>query len=183
MKRIVLTFGLISGFIVSAMMAISIPLCMSGKIDFENSQIVGYTTMVLAFVLVFFGIRSYRENVGDGSISFGRAVGVGLLITLVTCAFYVIAWEILYHNFFPDFVDQYAAHAIEKMRGTGASDAAIAKKVKEMAEFKELYANPVINVGMTFMEVFPVGLIVTLVSAAILRRKDTPAAAVAIIGA
>jgi len=185
MKKIVLTFGLISGGILLAMGAVILPLCMSGVIDFDNSEIVGYSAMVLAFLLVFFGIRTYRENVGGGAITFGRAFKVGILITLITCAVYVVSWEILYFNFFPDFADRYAEHMIEKMRADGASLAAVEAERKKMADFKELYANPLINVGITFMEVFPVGLIVTLVSAAILRRKPTPgtpstAAAIAI---
>jgi hypothetical protein len=171
MKKIVLTFGFLSGAILAGMMAITLPLSMSGAIRFENMEIIGYTTMVLAFLLVFFGIRSYRENVAGGAVTFGRAVKVGVLITLIACAMYVISWEIIYYNFTPDFVDKYATATLEKMRAKGASEAAIAKTTQEMASFKVLYANPFFNVGMTFMEVFPVGLLMTLISAAILRRR------------
>ena len=175
MKKIVVTFGLISGAILAAMTAVMIPLCMSGVIDFDKSQIVGYSTMVLSFLLVFFGIRSYRENLGGGTITFGKAFQVGILITLIACAVYVISWEILYFGFLPDFDDKYATLTIEKMRRDGASDAEILVAEKRMADFKRLYANPLFNVGITFLEVFPVGLIVTLISAAILRRR-TPSA-------
>ena len=174
MKKIVLTFGLISGAIVAGMMAITVPLCMNGHIDFDKSEIVGYSSMVLAFLMVFFGIRSYRDNIGGGSISFGKAFQVGILITLIASVVYVVTWEIVYFNFIPGFVDSYIAGTLQKMREHGATDAAIAGKVKEMARFKELYANPFFNVGMTFMEIFPVGLIVTLVSAGILRRRTAP---------
>lgn len=181
MKKIVLTFGLISGGIISAMTAIMLPLCMNGTIDMDNSEIIGYSSMVLAFLLVFFGIRSYRENVAGGTITFGKAFKVGILITLITCAVYVVAWEIVYFNFIPDFMDRFAALSIQKLRDQGASDAAIATATKDMARFKELYKNPLFNIGVTFMEIFPVGLIVTLISSAILRRKDggTPVAATA----
>lgn len=174
MKRIVITFGLISGAILATMTAVMLPLCMNGTIDFDNSEIIGYSAMVLSFLSVFFGIRTYRERSGGGAITFGKAFQVGILITLITCAVYVIGWEIVYFNFVPDFAETYSAHVIEKMRGDGASAAAIAAKQRKMAQFQELYANPFINVGLTFLEVFPVGLIVTLVSAAILRRKPTP---------
>jgi hypothetical protein len=175
MKKIVLTFGLISGGVLAAMGAAMWPLCHSGTIEPGDSQIVGYASMVLAFLLVFFGIRSYRENVGGGTITFGRAFKVGILITLITCAIYVIAWEVTYYGFMPDFGDKYATYALEKMRADGASDAELLKAQQQMAQFKELYKNPLFNIGMTFLEVFPVGLIVTLVSAAILRRKTPPA--------
>lgn len=171
MKRIVLTFGLIAGGILSAMMAISLPLLMNGTLDFENGELAGYSTMLLSFLAIFFGIRSYREKNGGGTITFGKAFKVGILITLIACAMYVITWEIIYFNFAPDFADKYAAFTIDKMRADGASSAEILAAQNKMADFKEWYANPLLNIGITFLEVFPIGLIVTLVSAAILRRK------------
>ena len=181
MQRIVLRFGLASGGILVAMALVMMPLCMRGTLDFDHSEILGYTSMVLSFLLVFFGVRSYRNNVAGGAISFGKAFQVGILITLVTCAIYVIAWEIAYFNFFPNFLDQYSAHVLAKMRSSGASDAAILETTRKMADLAKHYTNPLYNSAITFMEIFPVGLIMTLVSAAILRRKprqDAPASAV-----
>ena len=175
MKKIVITFGLVSGGVLAAVMAVTAPLCMNGTLHFDNSEVIGYSAMVLAFLSVFFGIRAYRQDVGGGVISFGKAFKVGILITLISSAIYVIAWEIISHAFLPDFADKYVAHVIDKLRASGASAANVAAEQAKMARFKELYANPFFNVGMTFMEVFPVGLIVTLVSAAILRRKAVPA--------
>jgi hypothetical protein len=150
---------------------ITVPLCMNGTMDMNHSLILGYTMMVLSLLLVFFGIRSYRDNLGGGAITFGKAFAVGILITLVACAVYVAVWEVVSVNFFPDFEDRYAARMIEEARAKGASDVEIAKVAKEMADFKEMYKNPLIKIGSTFMELFPVGLIMTLVSAAILRRR------------
>ena len=174
MKGTVLGFGLLSGFILAALTGIMVPLCMNGTLSYENSELLGYTMMLLAFIAVFFGVRSYRQNVAGGSLTFGRAFQVGILITLVTCAVYVIGWEIVYHTMVPDFADKYAAKMIEKVKASGAPAARVAEEEAKMADFKRLYANPFINVGMTFLEVFPVGLVVTLVSAAILRRKAAP---------
>src|SRR5829696_1301236 len=119
MKKIVLTFGLISGAIISLLMVATIPFI--DQIGFDRGMIVGYTAMVVAFLLVFFGIRSYRENIGNGYISFGRALGVGFLIMLISCLCYVITWEIVYFNFMPDFADKYTNHVIEKARASGAT--------------------------------------------------------------
>jgi len=171
MKRIVFRFGLASGVILVAISAVMLPLCMNGTIDFDNSELLGYSAMVLSFLLVFFGVRSYRDTVAGGEIGFGRAFKVGLLITLVTCAMYVIAWQIAYFNFFPDFLDQYTAYVLDKMRADGESEAAIRKTTEQMAFMAKYYDNPLFNSAITFMEVFPVGLVVTLVTAAILRRK------------
>lgn len=178
MKRTVLIFGLISGAISSAMMFLTMPLINRGVINIDNGEVIGYTAIFLSFLLVFFGIRAYRESHG-GSISFGRAFAVGILITLISCVFYVASWEIIYFNFMPDFADKYAAVTVSRMHAKGASDAAIERKKKEMAEFKAMYANPLTNAAITFVEPFPVGLVVTLVSAGILRRRRTLAEPVA----
>ena len=169
MRKIVLTFGLIAGAILSAMMLITLPF--HDEIGFDNSAIVGYTTMVLAFLMVFAGVKSYRDNVAGGSVTFGRAFMVGLMITAVATVCYVATWELVYHKFAPDYLDKYAAYSIEKASKSGATDAQIAAKTKEMAEFKEMYKNPLINIAFTFLEPLPVGLLFTLVAAGVLSRK------------
>ena len=178
MQKIVLRFGLASGAILVAV--IMTPLFLNGTLDFDHSEVIGYSSMVLSFLLVFFGIRSYRNTVAGGAIGFGKAFQVGILITLITCAMYVIAWEIAYFNFFPHFLDQYSAHVLAKMRAAGESEAAIRESAAKMAALAKHYDNPLFNSAITFLEVFPVGLIMTLLSAAILRRKprqDAPASA------
>ena len=172
MKRTVLTFGLISGVIMAAFIFGTVPFI--NKIGFDRAEIVGYTAMVLAFLLVFFGIRSYRENVGGGQISFGRAFGVGILIVLISTACYVIAWEIVYFNFVHDFADKYAAHMIDQVRNSGASEQEVQARLQEMKRFKELYENPFFNAAISFLEPLPVGLILTLISALVLRKKNKP---------
>jgi hypothetical protein len=169
MKKTVLTFGLIGGAIMAAMMFATLPFM--DKIGFDKGEIVGYTTMILAFLLVFFGIRSYRENVSGGQITFGRAFAVGILITVVACVCYVVAWEIIYFKFMPDFVDKYASYMVEKVRASGASQQVIDAKLQQMESFKAMYDNPLINAAITFVEPFPIGLVVTLISAGILRKK------------
>ncbi|MEA2336796.1 MAG: hypothetical protein QOE82_803 [Thermoanaerobaculia bacterium] len=173
MKRIVIIFGLISGVISSALMFLTLPLMHNDTVNFENGYILGYTSIVLSLLLVFFGIRSYRENAG-GTITFGRGFTVGILITLISCLFYVASWEVIYFKIMPDFADKYAAHEISNLQKKGATDAAIAEKKVEMEKMKVMLDNPLLNAAMTFIEPFPVGLIVTLISAAILRRKTPP---------
>ena len=169
MKKIVLTFGIIAGVILSVFMVATIPFV--DRIGFDYGMVIGYTTMVLAFLLVFFGIRSYRENVGGGQISFGRAFSVGILIVLIASLMYVVTWEILYYNVIPDFGDKYAAHLLEKSRAAGASPEQLAAEQEKMNSMKWMLSNPLINGAVTFLEPLPVGLVLTLVSAAILRRR------------
>jgi hypothetical protein len=169
MRKIVLTFGLISGAILAAMMLISFSF--QDAIGFDNGAVVGYTSMVLAFLLVYFGVRTYRDEHGGGTVTFGRAFKVGILITGVATACYVATWQVVYYRMMPDFMDRYSAHAIENAKKSGASEAKVAQVTKDMAEFKELYKNPLINIALTFLEPLPVGLLFTLVTAGILSRK------------
>lgn len=173
MKKTVWTFGLAAGAIMSAMMLLIMKF--ADQIGFDRGEIIGYTSMVLAFLLVFFGVRSYRETVCGGRISFRRAFTVGILITAVSCACYVATWEFLYYNVASDFGDKYAAHQIDKARAAGATQADIDARVAEMKRFKEMYKNPLINAAITFVEPFPVGLLITLVCAVLLRKRpDEP---------
>jgi Protein of unknown function (DUF4199) len=168
-KRIVLTFGCLSGAVSAAMMFATVPFL--DQIGVDRGAIVGYTGIVLSFLFVFFGVRAYREQLGGAPLSFGNAFGVGLLITLISCVFYVVAWEIVYFNFLPDFMDQYSTHVLDQLRASGATQAAIDTQAKAMADVKAMYDNPLVNVAFTFIEPFPIGLLVTTVSAVVLRRK------------
>ena len=169
MKKTVLTFGLISGTVAALLM--NSLVFFVDRIGFDKGVIVGYTTIVVSLLLVPFGIWSYRENVGAGNITFVRAFAVGILITLISCICYVVAWEIVYFNFLPDFADKYSAYMVEKAKASGASQQAIDAILQEMKNMKSMLDNPLTNAALTFTEPFPVGLIITTISAAILRKK------------
>ncbi len=180
MGRIILIFGLIAGFILSAMMVVTMIL-LHDTISLDKGEIIGYTTMVVAFLMVFFGVRSYRDNVVGGDISFGRAFKVGISIAFLASVCYVATWEVIYYKFMPDFGTKYAAAVIAKAKADGASDAEIAKRQTEMAKFQEMYKNPLVNIAFTFIEPLPVGLLFALIAAGVLRRRKndtmTPAPA------
>ena len=169
MKKTVWTFGLIAGALVSAMMAVTIPF--QDQIGFGHSLIVGYTTMVLSFLFIYFGVRSYRDNVRRGTVGFGRALAVGSLIAVIASLCYVASWEVMYFKFMPDFLTRYNAHELERVRAAGASEATIAQKKAHLDEFEKRYQNPAINAAYTILEPLPVGLIIALVSAGVLSRK------------
>lgn len=169
MKKTVWTFGLISGALLSAMMAATIPF--QDESGFDHSLIVGYTTMVLSFLLIYFGVRSYRDNVGKGTVRFGRALAVGSLIGVVASMCYVATWEVMYFKFMPDFMTKYGARELEKARAEGASEATLAQKKVELDKFEKMYQNPAINAAFTFLEPVPVALVVALVSAGVLSRR------------
>ena len=170
MKKTVLTFGLISAALSSVMMLLTFPF-MDRITRSDLGEYVGYTLILLSFLLVFFGVRSYRDNVGGGTVTFGRAFTVGILITLLSCVGYVITWEFIYFTLVPDFADKYAAYAVEHARASGASAQAIDETTRQMEAFKVMYNKPLMNAAVTFLEPFPIGLLVTVVSAAVLRKK------------
>ena len=167
MKKTVLTFGLLSGAVSSLMMLLTIPFL--DRIGFDRGEVIGYTTIVASFLLVFFGVRAYRERMG--SVTFGRAFTVGILITLVSCVCYVATWQLIYFKLAPGFLDKYEAYAVELVRASGGSEEEVARKSRQMQDLKELYKNPLLNIAFTFVEPFPIGLVVTLLSAAVLRGK------------
>ena len=175
MKKTILTFGLISGVISSLMMIATV--LFADRIG--HSYVLGYATIVLSLLLVFFGVRSYRDNVAKGVITFGKAFLVGLAITVISCLFYVATWEVVYFNFMPDFMDKYADSMIQKTQASGKSAAEIQEQVEKLNKMKVQYKNPFYNMAWTFIEPFPVGLVITLISAAALRKKAPPQAAVA----
>lgn len=169
MKKIVWTFGLISGAILSAMMVLTMPF--AHRIGYNAAMIIGYTTMVLGFLLVYFGIRSYRDNVAGGTVGFGRALAVGSLIMLISSLCYVATWELLYFKFAPGYATSMEAAAIAKARSGGGTPAEVEQRVAKAREFMEMYQNPAINAAMTFAEPLPVGLIFAFVSAGVLSRR------------
>jgi hypothetical protein len=120
MKRIVWTFGLICGAIMAAFMIVTLPFV--DALD-DHSLVVGYAGIVAAFLLVYFGVRSYRDNVLHGTIGFGRALTVGLLIAAIGSLCYVATWEVLYYEFMPDFYAKYAQSAVDQARKSGKSEA------------------------------------------------------------
>lgn len=170
MKKTVLTFGLISGVIIAVLMGIN--TLFADRIGFDRAIYVGYATMLVAFLLVPFGIKSYRDNVGDGEITFGRAFTVGILITLICCAFYVVSWQILYYTVLHDFPEKYGAYLMETERAAGATPEQLAQKMEEVNQMKAMLDNPLVAPAVIFVaEPLPVGFVMTLVSAVILRKR------------
>jgi MFS family permease len=171
MKKNVIVFGSIAGFIVSAFMAVSM-LLVSKNSNFEGGMVLGYTSMLIAFTFIFVGIKNYRDKYNNGLITFGKGFKIGLFIALIASTFYVITWVIEFNFFIPDFMEVYAEHMIKQVRESGAKQIEIDKQLVEMAEYKELYKNPLLMVLITYREILPVGIVVSIISAFILKRKE-----------
>lgn len=179
MKKIVFTFGTIAGLIAVAMFFISMPLMNNGIVSFENGEVIGYSTMIIALSMVFFGVKSFRDNHGNGMITFGKAFQVGIFIALLAGVIYALGWEVylVTGTGSEDFMQQYTNQYIEQMQSQGASQSEIEEMKSEMQSMSEMYKNPLIRFGMTLMEILPVGLVITLITAAVVRRSEIKVAA------
>jgi len=167
---------MIAGVVVSAMMLISMPLHESGVLNTDNGMIVGYATMVIALSTIFFGIKTYRDQYENGTISFWRAFKVGILIAVLASIMYAITWDIYFRFKGDAFIEYYASSMIEKLEHEGASEAKIREAKAQMEQWGEAYQNPIIRFAFTLVEILPVGILITLICAALLRkRKFLPA--------
>src|ERR1044071_9312342 len=169
MKKTVWTFGLLSGVVLSVMMAITVPF--QHDIPYDRALIIGYATMVAAGLLIYFGIRSYRDGIAGGSVGFGRAFAIGALIAVISAACYTATWEVIYFNFEHDFMTKYQAREIDAMKAKGLAQAEIDKRAADLKRYAQMYENPAVNAAMTIIEPLPVGLLIALVSAGVLSRR------------
>ena len=160
--------------IISVLMAVNLSM-VSKSSNFDNGILIGYASMIIAFSLLFVGIKNYRDKYNGGVISFGKAFKVGFFITLIASTIYVLVWLLEEHFFFPDFMEKYTAYEINKLQASGISATKLATKTKKLEQAKEMYNNPGIKILMTYAEILPVGLVVTLISSLILKRKTLPA--------
>jgi hypothetical protein len=174
MQKNIIIYGVIAGSVVSILMLSTVNYIShcKGNVDYNTSMLIGYASMLIAFSLVFVGIRNYRDKYNEGIISFAKAFKIGIIIVLIASTIYVVAWLVDYFFFIPDFLEKYSAHTLDQLKANGASQIEIDKQTKEMAGFAEMYKNPVFNAMMTYVEILPVGLIVTLISSLILKRKS-----------
>ncbi|MBO0799519.1 MAG: DUF4199 domain-containing protein [Blastocatellia bacterium] len=175
MRKVTIIFGLIAGITVSVFSFVTMTMCRNGIIGLDKSDFIGYGAMIIALSMIFFGIKSYRDNQLNGVIGFGKGVQVGLLITLVASLIYAFAGDIFY-RIDPEgnaaLMDKYSDYHINKIKAEGAQPAKIEQKVKEMSDLKEMAKNPVIRFGISLAIILPVGIVITLFSAAILRRRE-----------
>jgi hypothetical protein len=172
MKKIILVYGLIAGTIVGAMLMITMPLYENGVLKIDNGEWLGYTTMVVALSLVFFGVKSYRDHHLKGSITFVNGLKVGLLITLVASILYIASWEFTYRTMKGDIIQLMSDKSHEKMKAKGASPEEMMEAKKKMDDFAVMYRNPIIRWAFTFIEIAPVGILISLISAGLLRKKE-----------
>lgn len=164
MKNNVLKNGLLGGLAVSSVM-LALTMYMKYHPQYEPSTFLGFLSIILANVFVVLGILQQRRANSD-SITLGKAFQTGLLISLITSTMYVVVWLIIYYNFFPDFMERYGDLAIKK-----AKPEDLAKTTTEINQMKEWYKSPILVILLTYMEVFPAGIVVSFIASLALKKK------------
>lgn len=168
MRKIALVYGVVSGTIVILSMMLGI--LASGGESFWSSEIFGYLIMLIALSMIFVGIRKYRDTELGGVIKFLPALGLGLAISVIAAFIYVFVWELYLISSDYRFIAEYTAGVIEARKAEGISGAALDTVIAEMEQLKHNYAKPWIRWPMTFLEIFPVGFLISLISAGLLRN-------------
>lgn len=171
MARTILIYGGVSGAVTIGSAILGLTLADGDSTHLAGLEWLGYLTMILALSVIFVGVKKVRDNELGGVIGFGRAFLVGLGISLVAAGVYVVVWEINLAMTDYAFMDQYTASIIEGHKEAGTSAEEMEKVMEEMEGMKEIYANPFSRVAITFSEIFPVGLLVSLIAAAVLRTR------------
>ena len=170
MKKTILICGLIGGLI-SVAWYVVIEQLITVNLSMDARVYFGYATMILGLSVIFVAVKNYRDNYNDGAISFGRALRIGLLVTLVASTVYVVVWLIDFTWFTPDYFDKYTTHLLADMKAHGATAAKLKAKTTEMDSAMKMYKNPLFNALFTYMEIVPVGLVISLIAALILKRR------------
>ena len=165
MNKIVLKNGLFGSSIVTALL-LSVTFYMKANPEKEVSMFFGFAGMLVAFIFVVLGVKQQRDT-NNGFISLGKAFLTGFWITLIISTIYVVVWLIVFYNFFPNFAEHYTDMAIAK-----ASPDEVAQVTEEMNSFKEMYKNPIMVILLTYMEILPLGIVFSLISALILKKKQ-----------
>ena len=168
MWRDIVKYGVIAGLVVGVSMIASFWATGGEMPHGWLGMAIGYATMLVAFSAVFVGIKHHRDVAGGGVIRFWPAFGMGLAISFIAALFYVAAWELVQATIVDDFAGSYGESLIAAQKAKGVDAAALAKLTAEMEAFKVQYANPMFRLPMTFAEIFPVGVLVSLISALVL---------------
>jgi hypothetical protein len=169
MKNLIIKNGLIIGAIATIPMMIMAASTSNGKINFESGMMIGFAAMFLGYAIMIYQIKKFHQS--SGPLKFVQALIAGAGIILIASCIYVLAWEIIYHFFIPNFGDIYAQEMIDGAIKKGIGEDELSKMTSEMEQFKMKYKNPLYNIGMTFLEILPIGLGVALLNALFYLKK------------
>lgn len=170
MRKIVIVYGLIAGTILAGMVFLMIAV-VGDSSDFEKGQSLGYISRALGFSMIFFGIRSHRDKNLHGVITFNLAFRTGILITLIASVLYSIAWLINLNYVDTNFIERYTDYFAQQIQLSGKSESDIKLELEAFHENMKNYSNPAVMALFTFLEVFPMGLIITILCSMLMKKS------------
>ena len=175
MGKVAIRFGLFAGAVMIGLIFLEGALVERELFPIAWMEVTGYASMLIALSMVFFGIKSYRDNQGKGIVTFWKGVQIGVMISLIASVLYFVGGE-LYNavnpGFFPKIMERSIEQKTNDMKSKGAPEEEIATMKEDIAKFVTMFKNPLIRFAVFVMEMFPIGVIVTLISAALLRRRE-----------
>ncbi len=169
MQKTILNYGLVAGALISILMATSTSMFKDGT-DFNDNMIFGIVIMLIALLVVFLAVYKFRK-VDGGNYNYKRGLLVGLGVSFITSIIYVLTWEVVFNFYFPDFMEKYSAYCVKQLADTGASASVVASKQAEMANQTNMYQHTWYRMGLTFTEVFPLGLVASFIAPLIFRKR------------
>ncbi len=170
MKKTIIRYGLYGGTVICVLFLLS--LFLADGLDFGTQEVIGYASMVVALSFVYFGIRHFRDRENSGSLSFGTGLKIGLGISLITALMFGIL-DVIYVKFMnPDFMETYYASVLADLEAS-LPESEYQERARAMEAEKELFTNPLMNFFLMFITVFLIGLIMSILSALILKRKPS----------
>ncbi|MDH7447516.1 DUF4199 domain-containing protein [Aquimarina sp. 2201CG14-23] len=169
MKNTVLRYGIYGAITICVLFILALTL---GKnLSYFTQEVIGYTSMVVSLIFVFFGIKHYRDKENNGIVSFGKALVIGMLISLLAAIAFGLL-DVIYIKYInPDFTTEYYAHMVEQMRSS-LPEAEFKVKLAELETQKELFSSPLMNFLLMSATVLIIGFIISLISGLILQRKS-----------
>ncbi len=169
MKKSIIRYSLYGSVTLAVLFVFG--MAIGGSIDYSTSEVFGYASMVISLLFVFFGIKHFRDKENNGTVSFGKALLIGVLISLIVAVVFGII-DLLYIKWInPDFMTDYYAHSVEQYKAT-LSESEFQAKLEQLESEKEMFMNPLITFVVMTMTVFVLGFIISLISSLILQRKN-----------
>ena len=171
MQKTILRFGLYGVAVMTSILLVEF-FAFGTSYNWDVQEIVGYVTIILSLLFVFFGIRHWRDNYNGGRLTFGKGLLIGTLISLFPSLAFGVLTIIEMHFIDPDFSDKYYGHYVEKLKASTPGDKLPEALAKLEAE-REMFSSPIAQFGFMFLTVFLIGIVITVISSLVLQRKNT----------
>jgi hypothetical protein len=168
MKNTIIKHGVFSIITASALFFLALTL---GKtFDYSTQEVIGYLSMVASLSFVYFGIKHFRDNENNGSVTFIKALLIGVLISACAGIGFGIIDYIYTTQINPDFATEYLEKTLETMKTTLSPEEFEIKR-KELVQQMEQYGGSGFMAFIMFITVVIIGFIISLISALFLQRK------------